>query len=119
MAVQDNWIDFFDKITHRNKFIPDKNAGFMKNFGCKCGNFVKNSWNISVSFVMNFFKSFLQMWKGKEAGSWFSKHSGKGFIGFSTLLTAILTANAITKAKNMAKNNNVSNIDENKNITVI
>ena len=118
MAVQDNWVDFFNKITARDKFVPDKNAGFMKNLGGRCKNILKNSWNISVSFVKNFFKSFAQMWKGKD-GSWFRKYAGKGFIGFTALLTAILTTNAIKRAKNMAKNKNINTIDTNKDTTVI
>lgn len=119
MAVQDNWIDFFNKISYRNKFVPDKNAGFMKNLGGRCKNILKNCWSISLSFVKNFFSSIGQMWKGKDSGSWFMKHTGKCFITLAALMTAVLTTNSIVKARNMAKNTNKDTIDRNKKTTVI
>ena len=118
MAVQDNWISFFSKISNRNKFVPNKDAGFMKNLGGRCSNILKNCWDISVSFVKNLFKSFGQMWKGKE-GNAFEKHAGKGFISLAALMTIALTSNTIIRAKNMAKNSNKETIDKSKKTTVI
>ena len=47
------------------------------------------------------------------------KHCGKAFAIFTALLTTVLTANTILRAKNMAKNNNKLTIDDKKEVTVI
>ena len=118
MAVQDSWIKFFDSISNRQKYTPEKDAGFFKKVGGWCSNAGKNIWKISGSFIKSFGNSFVEMWNGKE-GSLFTKHTGKAFISLAVLATTFLTANTIIRAKNLAKNNNKNTIDKNKGTTVI
>ena len=42
------------------------------------------------------------------------KHFGKAFVGFTVLLTSVLTANTIIRARNMAKDNNKNTINKKK-----
>lgn len=119
LAVQDSWLDFFNTVSGRDKFKPNKNENLIKNLGGRCKNIIKNTWNISVSFVKSFINAFKEMWKGPEGYTGFMKHAGKGFISLAVLATTVLTSNAIIRAKNMAKNNNRKTIDERKESTVI
>ena len=47
------------------------------------------------------------------------KHAGKAYVLFAAVLTSLLTANSIIRAKNMAKNTNLNTIDKNKESMVI
>lgn len=119
MAMQDSWQEFFNSISNRNKYKPDKESGFFKKAFGKISNFVKNVWKISCSFVKSFFNSIGEMWGGKNEYNGFMKHAGKIFISLSALVTAVLTFNAIMRARNMAKNNNKDTIDRSKESMVI
>ncbi len=119
MAMQDSWQEFFNSISNRHKYTSDKNSGFIKNACGKTGNFLKNIWKISCSFVKSFFNSIGDMWRGKNDYNGFMKHAGKIFITLSALTTAVLTSNAIMRARNMAKNNNKDTIDRSKESMVI
>ena len=119
MAVQDSWIDFFNSVSNRTKFVAEKDSGFFKKLGGRCKNAGKNLWNMTVAMVKSFFNSFVQLWKGKEGANGFVKHSGKALISLAALATTVLTANSIIRAKNMAKNSNLNTIDKSKESTVI
>lgn len=119
MAVQDSWIDFFNSVSNRTKFVAEKDAGFFKNLGRRCKNAGKNIWNMAAAFVKSFFNSFAQLWRGNEGTNGFIKHSGKALISLAVLATTVLTANSIIRAKNMAKNKNAETIDRSKESTVI
>jgi hypothetical protein len=81
--------------------------------------FAENTWNLTKEFSKSTVKACKQLWNGNSAHSGFKKHSGKALVGFAAILTTLLTANTIIKAKNMAKNNNLKTIDKNKESTVI
>lgn len=119
MAVQDSWMTFFESVSNRNKFVKNSNDGFIKNLGGRLENFGKNIWNISIAGIKSFGKSFVELWHGNENYNGFMRHSGKGLIGLAALMTTILTANSIKRAKNMAKNRNLYTIDSSKESTVI
>lgn len=119
LAMQDCWIDFFNSISGRQKYVFNKNIGFLKNALGKINNIVKNTLKISDSFIKSFFKSISQMWKGKDSYSGFMKHSGKLLISAVALSTGVLTLNTIIRAKKMASNNNKETIDRSKQTTVI
>ena len=118
LAVQDSWTDFFTKFANRTKFVKNNNAGFMENAKNRVTLFGKNTWELTKSFFSSFGKAFTQLWKGKE-GSGYMKHAGKAFISTAALLTTILTANTIIRAKNLAKNKNKETINKNQESTVI
>ena len=119
MAVQDSWKDFFKQISNRKQFTPTKDTKFGTKFAGKCKNFFINTWQISISFIKNLFNSFAEMWQGNSLKNGFAKHSGKYLISIAALTTAVLTSNAILRAKKMAKNNNIQTIDKTKESTVI
>ena len=119
MAVQDCWKDFFNSCSNRQRFKADKNAGFLKNALGKTKNICKNSLKIPWSFIKTFFKSFGQLWQGKEMYNGFMKNSGKLLIGLATTASVALTHNAIKKAKHMTENNNKETIDKSEKTVVI
>ena len=119
LAVQDCWKDFFNAISNRSRFFKDKDSGFLKNTFGRVKNICKNTWQITSSFIKLFFKSFGQMWQGKQGSRGFAKNSGKMFISLALLLTSYLTLNTIVRAKKMAKNSNKDTIDRTKESTVI
>lgn len=112
LAVQKPWDNFFDKISNRKRY-------YGKDFGKKFQNFKENSFEITKSFGKSFVDSCKSLWKGSSSNSSYMKHGGKALVGISAGLTALLTANTIIRAKNMAKNNNVKTIDKSKESTVI
>lgn len=119
LAMQDSWTEFFNSFSNRAKYIAKENENiFSKIFG-KTKNLCKNSYNLIVDFVKASAKSCKQLWSGEAVNKGFMKHSGKALIGFSTLVTAGLTANSILRAKNLARNSNESSIDFTKESTVI
>lgn len=119
MAVQDCWKDFFNSISNRTRFIKDCNNGVIKNMTERFKNFGKNTWNMSKSFIKSFFKSFGELWAGKEGYTGFKKHYGKAIISTAVLATTILTSNVIIRARKMAADSNEKTIDKSKDITVI
>ena len=106
LAAQTPWVDMFEAFSNRTK------GKGIKNFG-------KNIWETSRNFGNAFIKSCKSLWTGENSRSFLGKHSGKGLIGLAVLLTSVLTANSIIRAKNMAKNKNKNTIDETKESTVI
>ena len=118
LAVQDSWLDFFNKFSNRTKFVKNTNAGFMENAKGRLKVFGKNTLEVTKEFFKSFGKAFKQLWKGKE-GSGFMKHTGKAFLSTAVLLTTILTANTIIRAKNLAKNQNKETINKEQESTVI
>ena len=119
LASQDSWLDFFDSISNRKAFINknDMKLGekFVENSKILC----ENTWNITKNLAASAVKSSKELWNGSPAHKGFMKHSGKALVSFASLMTILLTTNSIVKAKNMAKNNNLKTIDENKESTVI
>ena len=119
LAVNDAWLGFFEAIKGRKRYAPPKDASIFGKAGCFLKTAASNTWKISKSFFTSFGKSCKQLWIGPESDSFYMKHAGKIFASFTIGLTALLTANAIIRAKNMAKNNNKYTIDKNKESTVI
>jgi len=119
MAIQNSWNDFFGSFTNRKRFIPNKDAGFIKNLGGRILNTCKNTLKITGALIGSFFKSFGQMWKGNAGSSGLSKHAGKLLIMLASIATAGLTLNTIIRAKTMAKNNNKETIDRTKKTIVM
>ena len=119
LAMQDAWIDFFDAISNRKHYVSSKEEGLFSKLGNKFKTFGENSWNITKEFGKSFGRSCKQLWKGNNSHKGIMKHSGKGIIGLTALTTIGLTANAICRAKNMAKNSNLKTIDKTKESTVI
>ena len=119
LAMQDAWDNFFEAISNRKHYIAQKNEGIGNKIIGKAKTFGENSWNISKDFVKALGRSCSQLWNGNPAHKGFMKHSGKALIGFAALATTGLTANAIIRAKNKAKNTNINAIDQTKESTVI
>ena len=119
LAMQDAWLDFFEAHANRKHFVPNKNTGVFSKLAGKTKVFAENTWNLTKEFSKSTVKACKQLWNGNSAHSGFKKHSGKALVGFAAILTTLLTANTIIKAKNMAKNNNLKTIDKNKESTVI
>lgn len=119
LASQDSWLDFFDAISKREKYIRKENEGLLSVTKNKLKAFGKNSLNITKTFFKSFGKGCKSLWQGKSGDTGYMKHAGKGFVLFSALLTTILTANTIIRARHLAKNNNVKTIDKTKESTVI
>lgn len=119
LAVQDSWIDFFDTISRRPRYVKKSNDSFIVNAKNKIVNGGKNAIEITKSFFKSFGRACKSLWNGKEGATGYMKHCGKAFVGLTALLTVGLTANTIIRAKNMAKNNNKNTIDKNKETTVI
>ena len=107
LAMQDAWDNFFESISNRKHYIAQKNEGIGNKIIGKAKTFGENSWNISKDFVKALGRSCSQLWNGNPAHKGFMKHSGKALIGFAALATTGLTANAIIRAKNKAKNRRV------------
>lgn len=119
LAMQDNWTDFFDSISNRKHYTAKADEGFISKMSGKIKTFGENAYDITKTFGRSGIRSCKSLWRGKPSDSGFMKHSGKAFIGFAAGLTALLTANTIIRAKNMAKNNNKQTIDKTKESTVI
>jgi len=119
LAVQEPWTDFFDSIAKRNHYVAKPREGFLSKMEGKVRTFWGNVAESSKVFVKSFGRSIKSMWNGNPAYKGFMRHAGKGLIGFAALLTTVLTANTITRAKNLAKNNNIETIDKTKESTVI
>lgn len=119
LAVQNSWDDFLGSFSKMSKGIPAGKEGFFEKAICRLQNTGENVWNITKSFGRSFNGACKELWNGKPADSFYKKHAGKGLVGFAALFTTVLTANAIIRAKNMAKNKNVMTIDSNKESTVI
>ena len=117
IAAQDSWMDFFNSFPNRSKFVKNKDAGFVKNVGNYLKNAGKNTLDITKTFFKSFGKSFKELWKGKPGTKGYMKHAGKAFVAFTALGSTYLTANAIIRAKNMAKNKNKMTIDKSKEVT--
>ena len=114
LAVQDSWIDFFDTISNRSRYVKKADEKFLSVAKNKLINFGKNTLEITKSFFKSFGRACKSLWKGKEGGTAFMKHFGKAFVGFTVLLTSVLTANTIIRARNMAKDNNKNTINKKK-----
>ncbi|MBE7702509.1 MAG: hypothetical protein E7Z89_00505 [Cyanobacteria bacterium SIG28] len=115
LASQDSWSNFFDAFTNRQKqpnVGDSKLVGGIKNFG-------KNTWNVTKAFGTSLVESSKSLWNGNPAYSGFKKHAGKTLVSTAVALTVVLTANVITKAKDMTKNKNKNTIDKTKESTVI
>ena len=119
LAVQDSWINFFDACSKITKYTPQNGETSLQKVGGHIKNFGKNSWKLLSEFCKDSLKACKQLWDGDVNRKGFMKHSGKALVLFTTMLTAVLTANSIIKAKNMAKNLNANTIDETKESTVI
>lgn len=120
LAVQNDWAAFFDAFKSRKHFVPKPDMSFTHRFAGKFKNFGNNTLDITKTFIKSLLNSCKQLWNGpEEAAGFFRKHTGKTLVGFTVLLTAILTLNSIIRAKNMAKNSNKNTIDTDKEITVI
>lgn len=119
LAVQDSWTDFFDSIKNRKLYVSKPNDDFATKLGGKIKNWGENTCNIVKTFGKSFGRACKSLWSGNPADTGFMKHSGKLFVGASAALTAILTANTILRAKNMARNKNINTIDRQKESTVI
>lgn len=119
LAAQDAWVDFFDAISNRKKYLAKKEEGFLSVLKNKFNTFGKNTKEITVSFIKSLGRSCKSLWTGKPGDIGYMKHAGKGFVLFTALITTLLTSNTIIRAKNMAKNKNIKTIDENKESMVI
>lgn len=119
LAAQDAWIGFFKSFTDRTRFVKNKDAGFFSNVGNWCKNFGKNTWKITGEFFKSFGKACIELWNGRPNDSGFMKHAAKGMILGAAALTTVLTANAISRAKKMARSTNKETIDRTKESTVI
>lgn len=119
LAMQNSWSNFFDTISQRKPFVAKEKSGISENIWGRVKNFSSNSYKITKSFCKSFGSSCKELWNGNPKKTGFSKHAGKYALAFSTLLTAGLTANAILRAKDMAKNNNLETIDKTKESMVI
>lgn len=119
LAVQDTWLDFFDAIKNRKRFVGNEQKSAMGKFGGKIKNFGENTLTLSKEFFKSFARSWKQLWNGNPAHSNFRKHAGKALILASTLTTLGLTANVIKKAHKMASDMNIETIDKTKESTVI
>lgn len=119
LASQDSWLDFFDAISKREKYIRKENETLLSATKNKFKAFGKNSLNITKSFFKSFGKGCKNLWQGKPGDTGYMKHAGKGLTILTALLTTVLTANTIIRAKNMAKNNNKRTIDKTKESMII
>lgn len=116
LATQDAWLDFFTTLDNKKHFkAKSDTSGIGKIFG-KTKVLCENIYNATTSFVKSFVKACSQMWNGSPTREGFLKNAGKYFILFSTAVTALLTANSIIRAKNMAKDTNKNTIDKSKEI---
>lgn len=119
LATQDAWLDFFTTLTNKKHYKANSSDNFMSKIWGRSKTLGENIYNGTLSFVKSFGKACSQMWKGNPTKEGFSKQAGKTFILFSAGLTALLTANSIIKAKNMAKNQNINAIDKSKGVVEI
>ena len=119
LAMQDAWSDFFDAVSARKHYAGQKGEGFFNKLGGKLKVFGENTWNISKELIKSIGRSCKELWCGNNAHNGFMKHSGKILVGFAALLTTLLTANTILRAKDLAKNSNTKTIDKTKESTVI
>lgn len=119
LAMQNTWTDFFDAFSNRKQYFATKDEGFFSKLGGKTKVFGENCWNMTKEFGKSSVRSCKQLWNGNPANKGFMRHSGKILIGLSTLVTTVLTANSIVRARDMAKNRNVNTIDKTKESTVI
>lgn len=117
IAAQDSWIDFFNSFSKRAKFVKNKEVGFFTNAGNYLKNAGQNALDITKMFFKSFGKSFKELWQGRPGTKGYMKHAGKTFIALTAIGSTYLTANAIFRAKNMAKNKNKMTIDKNKEVT--
>ena len=85
----------------------------------KVKTFWNNAYDISKTFLKSLGRSCKSLWRGNPADNGFMRHSGKAFVTFAAVLTTILTANTIIRAKNMAQYKNKNTIDKTKESTVI
>ncbi|MBO5738668.1 hypothetical protein J6R97_04940 [bacterium] len=113
-AMQKAWDNFFDKVSGRKHYIASKNETFFNKLKGKGKVFAENSLKLTKELVKTSLSASKQLWTGDVLDKGFAKHSGKGLIGFSSLVTIGLITNSIAKAKNMAKNNNLKSIDNTK-----
>jgi len=114
MATQDAWLDFFSTLGNKKQYVAKEGENFVTRVINKTKNFTKNIWNGSIALIKAFGKSFKQLWQGNASKSGFPKHAGKALILFSTLVTSVLTANTIIRARSLAQNNNKKTIDNKK-----
>lgn len=119
LAMQDSWLDFFDAIKNRKRFVGNEQKNSLGKFGGKIKNFGENSLTITKEFFKSFGRSWKQLWNGNPASSGLKRHAGKSLLMLSILTTLGLTGNVIYKAHNMAKDKNLKTIDETKESTVI
>lgn len=115
LATQNNWIEFFNSIRNREKFIPKQDQSLITKLGERFKIFGKNTIEISKTFCKSFGGACKSFWQGKGR----NKHAGKAMTLFTVGLTTLLTANTILRAKNMAKNKNKNTFDNTKESTVI
>ncbi len=119
LASQDAWINFFDSITNRSKYLPKENETIIPKLFTKTRIFLKNTIDITKEFCKSTLSSCKELWKGNPANTGYMRHAGKAFILFTIGLTSLLTANTIIRARNLAKNKNINYIDKTKESTVI
>ena len=119
LAVQDNWIDFFNAISNRRHHISKPGETFASKMGNKLKNFGKNTIHISKSFGRSFCGAFKTLWTGAPGTHGFKKHAGKAWLLFTMALTAGSTANSIIRAKQSGKLEDKTIIDKSEESTVI
>jgi hypothetical protein len=99
--------------------VKKSGDSFFTNIGKRFKNFGENTWDVTKTFFKSLGRSIKEMWNGNPAHTGYMKHAGKGLLLFATILTSVLTANTIIRAKNMAKNLNAKTIDKTKESMVI
>lgn len=119
LAVQNDWAAFFNSISNRKHYHAKADESFISKMGGKVSTFWRNAADISKTFGKTFVHACKSLWKGNPADKGFMRHSGKAFVGFAAALTALLTANTISRAKNMAQSTNKNTINRSKESTVI
>jgi len=119
LAVQNSWTGFFDAISGRKRHVSKPGEGLLNKFASRMKNAGENSVEITKAFGKSFKGACKTLWTGEAGKSGFMKHAGKGWILFTTALTAGSVANVIYKARHMGKLANKDIMDKSKESTVI
>lgn len=119
LASQDAWVDFFDSISNRKRYISKDGEALGTKLVNKSINVLKNTVEISKMFIKSLGRSCRQLWNGKPSYTGFMKHAGKGLVATTIALTIGLTSNAIIRARKMASKQNQKTIDNSKGTMVI
>lgn len=119
LAVQNSWSGFFNAISGRKRHIAKPGEGLVNKFASRMKNAGENFVDISKAFGKSFAGACKTLWTGEAGQSGFMKHAGKGWLLFTTALTAGSVANVIYKARHMGKLANKDIMDKSKESTVI